>query len=110
MRGLYGAHDSSRILLGKEAFGNDNVQINRQAYRGKRDNQREGLMAKHPSQGVFVPTQQAVKEPFAEAVNATVPLGSKRPQKLGAHRGSGGERYHERNSDCHTQHNGKLTE
>ena len=92
LRRLHRTHDASRVLLRKEALGNDDVEIDAERGRPDRDQQGQRLVAQNQLQRAAVELEGGVKDLFAEAIDAAVLFLVRRTQEFRAHHRSDGER------------------
>ncbi len=65
-------------------------------------------MPQDPAQRGFVIGENPVEETLARAIQTSVPEFALRPQKFGAHHGSGSERNKQRDGDSNRQSDGKF--
>ncbi len=74
LRRLHGSGNTSRILLREEAFGNDDVQIHREASRRNRHHTHHRLVTQNPLQAEAIDAQHSIEYPLAKAVPPAVLL------------------------------------
>src|SRR2546425_7923363 len=108
--GLNAPHQTSRVLLGKESFGNDNEQVNVQADGGHGDGQGERLMTQHPFETGAISSEPPIKCALAPAIESSVAAALLRPEELSAHHGRGGQGDDKRDGDGYSQRDSELPE
>jgi len=79
------ANDEPGILLGKEALGDDHVEIEGERDRHHGHGESDAPVAQHPPQAHLVGCQHAGEEALACRIQATLALASAIAQELGAH-------------------------
>ena len=87
----HAARDSSGVLLGKETFGDDVVEIDVQRDGQKRDDQHQWLMTEHPVEGMDVAIVQPIESTLPGIVKASMLTALLRAQEPSTHHGCGGE-------------------
>src|SRR6185437_3415521 len=108
--GLQRPGQPARVLLREKPLGHDHVQINAEAGRRDGNQQRERLMAQHPTQGTAVDGEHAVKHRFAEAIDAAMVFLPHRTQELGAQCRGGSQRNQQRDRNGGAERNREFPE
>ena len=73
------------VLVGKEALGNDDVEIDIQCQRADGEQQHQVLVPQHPAQAAVIAGQQPVEDTLSEAVGAAAIARIVLAKKLRAH-------------------------
>ena len=107
---MHAAAECAGVLLREEAFGNhvdgDDVEGD-----GEKENgEGEDGIVEDPVERVTVKGKDAFEDSFGGHVEAAVRPGVLVTQKVGAHHGRGGERYHHGNEDGGGEGDGKFAE
>ena len=74
LRGLGDAQDHSRVLLRKEALGNDDIEVAGQRHRAQHHHQGDEAVAKRHLEATLVEAEKPVESPLQHAVEPSVPF------------------------------------
>ena len=103
------AVDAPRVLLREEAFGNHNVEINRQAECSQRDAQHQGLVSQYPAETGRISVVKQLESSVAGAAEPVLLAVFFGFEEFRTHRRRGGERYEHREGHCQAQGDSKLS-
>ena len=98
---LRGADDEARILLRKEALGNDDEEIAGRDQSGEKDGEGDAVVAKGDIEPAAVAGEQDIEPPLREHIETPMPYLPIGPHEPGAHHRGQGQRDHGRDGDGH---------
>ena len=108
--GVGGGHHRARVLLGEEALGDDDQEVDVERQRGEGDEEGEDLVAEHPAQTAGVGGDHPLEEALGEVVEAPVLLLALGLEQAGAHHRRQGQGDDGRDGDGDAQGDGELAE